>query len=173
MGRPVISIGRAWVWESAASNSSGPVRTTRICPTTPQHMWPFTMKASPPNIRFSMRESVRRKCARTRFARASSNGMIHQLGSRAGAVFKQTGFHPRCDRNSLEQRLPVDGDRPIAVPDDGTSGSTLSSTELRPAVSEEEGLDGGVQGICPGCAHCGDRTPNSATATWSELGLIF
>jgi hypothetical protein len=29
-----------------------------------------------------------------------------------------------------------------------------------------------VQGICPGCAHCGDRTPNSATATWSELGLI-
>jgi hypothetical protein len=50
IGLPVKSIGLVWGWRRDAAASSGVSRNTRSVFKTPQHMWPSTMNASPPNI---------------------------------------------------------------------------------------------------------------------------
>src|SRR5947207_5287807 len=55
-----------------------PVRTTRSSPTIPQHIWPLTMNASPPNICFSLRGCSLLIRVRTCFAKPSSNDITHQ-----------------------------------------------------------------------------------------------
>src|SRR4051812_48239134 len=75
-GRPVKSITRACGRESASANAAGPTRTIRSWPMSPQHMWPLTMKASPPNMRRSSWSTCLLSAWRTRFATLSSYGIV-------------------------------------------------------------------------------------------------
>src|SRR6266851_4469358 len=92
------------------------------------------MNASPPNIRFSLRECSPLKRLRTRFAKLSSNGIALQrdfepqsrrLKNRAVQAFMQTGFHPRYGRRSREPGLPASGGKRTTGHGGGTSGSAL------------------------------------------------
>src|SRR5712671_2121019 len=71
-GRPVKSIGRACFSDRALSYSSRPTRTMRSRPTMPQHMWPVTRNARPPNIFRSVTSRRSRSSSRMRLASASS-----------------------------------------------------------------------------------------------------
>jgi len=75
---------------------------------TPQHMWPFTMNVSPPNILFSSTEYPRLRNLRTRAANFSSNAMLSFLRNPASRPFTQRVFvcPATIDDRSRNLQLP-------------------------------------------------------------------
>lgn len=65
-------MGLVWGSRSAAVAASGVRRSIKSALTMPQHMWPFTMKATPPNIVLSVNSPLRAMIARMRSANPKS-----------------------------------------------------------------------------------------------------
>src|SRR6476661_8171563 len=87
IGRPRISIGRAFVVATSSSDMAGSTRTiTPPCPLAATAMLPPIRKASPPNICFSVSSCSPATSSRIRSASASSYAMV--------AIVHKAGYRP-------------------------------------------------------------------------------
>src|SRR3954468_12500744 len=118
MVRPVKSIGRTCGRARAVPATSGPRRSIRSSPTTPQTMCPCTMNASPPNIFCSVTSAVSASTSRMRSASVSSYAIsLSSVGtglSLAAGTDSGNGLGARSALEAGSKAFEVGGD---AAPD--------------------------------------------------------